>query len=218
MNWQERIDNLKKYLNYNPAKGHMRHNMEGAFSLVPFKTRGDDKIDSRTILESVGEFSRLVAKKTLKKKIDPEEICKEILSDTRIEYEDRELREKFKKIIKLSLNQNLKDETVKSPYFLKFLNIEGKEKKVRDIAAYTYRNLYLESEITKSFFRDKGSKNLITKLTGELLEKRLEDISEKEIYSPKFLFPTLIEKFNEDMMFLTEHPEYFLKNTVEFFN
>lgn len=222
MNWQDCFDTLKKYLHYTPEKGHLRHNLESSATLVPFKTRGDDKIDAKTILLSVGEFSRIVSGKNLKSKIDSPEICREILEDPRIEYDEKEMKPLFKSILETAIEENILNPQIKNPYFLKFMDVEEKGKRVRDIACYTYWNLYEPSEKIENLFRARSSRNLISKLLGESLEKRLEKFEflsrEWENLQKLEFFPELSRKFNEDFNYLAEHPEYFLKNMGDFFN
>lgn len=222
MNWLENFESLKKYLNYNLEKGHIRHNLESASTLIPFKTRGDDKVDAKTITLSVGEFSRIVSGKNLKNKIDSQEICDEIIDDSRIEYEGRELKNLFSEIIKTAVQENLNSSHLKSPYFLKFLDIEERGKRVRDIALYIHNNLYKESQEIVDLFTKRDSNNLLLKLLGEVLENRLEIFQyrakEWENLNPLTLFPGFSENFNRDLQFLGKYPEYFMKNIEYLFN
>ncbi|MGL4254089.1 MAG: DNA phosphorothioation-dependent restriction protein DptG [Fusobacteriaceae bacterium] len=223
MNWEEKREFLKKQLNYNDEKKQMRHNLENGFNLVPFKTRGDDKIDYATIVESIKELAKTVSGKTLEGKLDIEEIVESILSGEYLQYENESDRDFFRSVLKVFLERELLGERVKNPYFLKFTPFQGKDKKIKDTSNYMFCNLMNSSEKIQKFFHTPHTETLISKLVVRELERRMAPLKnmEKEVLRMEErepLFPDFIQCFNEDMEYLVRYPEQFLKNMGLFFN
>lgn len=220
MNWEEKRELLKKQLNYNDDKNQMRHNLENGFNLVPFKTRGDDKIDLSTIVESIKELAKNISGKTLESELDIEEIVDSVLNDEKIQYENFEDRDFFSTLLKTFLERELLGEEVRNPYFLKFTPFQGKDKKIKDTAQYMYKNMLGSSENIREFFQTPNMDTLISKLVVERLERKMSPlkVTPREEEERAHLFPELIQYFNEDLEYLTHYPELFLKNMGLFFN
>ncbi|MGL4402630.1 MAG: DNA phosphorothioation-dependent restriction protein DptG, partial [Fusobacteriaceae bacterium] len=214
---------LKKQLNYNDEKKQMRHNLEKGFELVPFKTRGDDKIDYATIVESIKELARTVSGKSLEEKLNMEEVVESILSKEGLQYENESDKDFFRSVLQVFLERELLGENVKNPYFLKFTHSYGKDKKIKDTANYMYVKLLNSSNKIEKFFQTPHAETLISKLVVQELERRMTPLKniEKEVFGTEErepLFHDFIQCFNEDMEYLARYPEQFLKSMGLFFN
>lgn len=241
IDWKKNRELLKKQLNYNDEKKIMRHNLEHGSNLLPFKTRGDDKIDSATVVESIKELAKLVSEKTLEEKLNLEEIVDTILQGENLQYENGRDRDFFRTILKVFIERELLGENVRNPYFLKFTSFQGKDKKIKDTAQYMYKNMLNNSAEVREFFQKPRMETLISKLVVQELERRMTPTKssavenfnlnnkieceveknielEGRVPQEKTLFSEFLQYFNEDMEYLTRYPELFIKNMGMFFN
>lgn len=219
--WETRIKNLKENLKYKKEKKQLIHKFGKNFKVVPFNTTGRDRLGEDLDLDSiVGEFSRILSNTYLKSKIDLETISKEILSQDSFSSNSEEFKNEFKYILKLFIENNLQVKAIKDPSFYRFLIKDSSTKSILDYADYIYSCLYKNNSKVEDFFSNSRSYDLISKQISKILEKKLtktEGLNLNKLFNQEY-YQVLIEKFNDDLIYLTEYPDYFLKNIKIFFN
>lgn len=219
--WERRVEGLRESLSYKKEEKKLKHNIGKGVKIVPVNTQGKDRLGEHVEMASIiGEFSRLLSNQVLKNKIDLEKISEEVILEDSFKENTQNLKEEFRNIIKQFIKNNLREKSVRNPYFYKFLIDESSRAIVSNYANYINDSLFQNEAEIKSFFSNTKNCNLISKQISKILEKNLSKLDKKnenKLFDQRY-YKILIEKFNEDFVFLTEYPDYFLKNIELFFN
>lgn len=187
-----------------------KHTINKRTPFLPFKTREPERAKfKRGFLGISGEVGRLVTGKKLFKDMNLEDSIDKIISEVRCDNDEDLLY--LKKLISEYLMNQDGDLNIFHAFILQYVKFtEGSEAKGEEsIAKFIYDVILNRNSNLKRIFENKNSENIIIKLILEKLDT-LEDRKEEKSYINNLDFISKVA--NEDLEFMMNHEEFFLKN------
>ena len=209
MNYSEHLKELRKFLSIKDNKKGLKHSINKKSPILPFPTRNPERVKFLEGFNGVtGEFSRIISGNTIDNDISIEAVIENMTAEVNPNEEDKPY---FEKLVRTFLTDDLKTMKVFHPYILQYIPLApGKESKgEKDIALFIRDVLFRDNQALNNFFDKSNADHLMTKLILNQLDY-LKKAETSERYHQ--LLSEISEVFQEDIIFLTGHREYFLEN------
>ena len=216
MDFSENYDNLLKLMSVNFEDKKLIHKISRKSSLLPFKIDNTKPLFEKGFYNILGEFSRILLDKKMKKDFLEKNIINVILNNENV-IEIEEGSEKYiAKLLKEYIYNEKNELKLLHPYLYLYIPLSnnkhsGGEKEValflRDIFCLNNKNLI-------NFFKFNESNHIIINL---ILNNTpyLENFKTDTKYSSKLNHINLL--FNEDINFAIQNEKFFLDNMDNIF-
>ena len=207
--YDKRLNELKKYLNYEKK---LKHNKGKRINLFPFTTRNPERAKFRKGFDGVtGEFCRLITDKSLEDDHSIMSSIENMVENRNLEFEDLDSKDKFKRML-LEYVCPEGDLEVLSPQLFSYLPLsEGDESKGEiEIASLIRDVLWAKEERIEEVLLNAEPDIVLTKFLIDNLDLLKDDEKNQKKYDKKL--EHISELFMEDFEYLLKFEDYFIDN------
>ncbi len=209
MKYTEHLQELRRSLSVKEEKKGLKHTINKKCPILPFPTRNPERAKFAEGFSGVtGEFARIVNGNKLESKVSIDDVVEKITEQVRPDEEDQPY---FEKLVRSFLVDDLKSMKVFHPHILQYMPLAiGKEAKGEQEIALFIRDVLLQKdEILAGYFEKSVADHLMAKLILENLD-HLESSQFHQKYHG--LIPEISNLFQEDIIYLAKHREYFINH------
>jgi len=192
-----------------------KHDVGQAMDIIPFLSKRT-RVIREHFNDTLGEYIRRICELKLNKQkkdhddIFPEDnpFIEQIVSE--VECENSDIEYDLKRFIEQYLFNKEKSINPIHPFLFNYVPISNSknENELKKYAQFMIDVFVQENNDIKTIFNEKNSEDILT----ELIIGKLEDLK-SENYMKQFipLLPSLSQLYQEDIIFLSKHKDYFLK-------
>ncbi len=209
----EYLDNLLREKN--------KHTVGNAVDVLPFLTNKRSKVKGN-LQGVVGEYIRGICEVDFKKEKKKDQSLEEILNDehyivqqilNKVDFEDENSSDDFKRFLHTFLFKDNDEINPIHPYLLNYIPTEKENKNEIEKFGQFLKDVFAsDNQVLKNLFNQKDHDDILTELILNNIEPLQENKGEKSSPQYELMLPDLRNLYQEDMIFLSDHKEYFLQS------
>ncbi|WP_041595741.1 DNA phosphorothioation-dependent restriction protein DptG [Halanaerobium hydrogeniformans] len=206
--YAKRLEELKKYLNYDKK---LKHNKGKKVNLFPFTTRNPERAKFKKGFDGVtGEFCRLITDKKLEDDYSIKSSIKKMVDNENLDIDDG-LEKKFENML-LEYVYPEGELEILSPQLFSYLPLStGNESKGEtDIALFIRDVLWEEKDEIKNVILNSEPDIVLTKFFIQNFDLLKDNKEKKKKYDKKL--DHISDLFMEDFQYLLKDEDYFIDN------